>query len=333
MRDHFAAQLPRPRDISEFKVADSAGLTPARPSNPPGIKGRPTARRAFTRLAVTLGVAVGASILCLLLLPDSRIEGRGAIVLIVTMMFGFIATRSALDRFRTILVDELQAGYATFTFTQGLFWIPRRSSWRPTWGDDVIGWDWAGLWVLDADGNVVSEPDASVDPPGLYPSPNNPGHRELWTGHRWTGVFPNGASDGFTPDVEPGMSPGAESSGVGGSLRTHGTNRPTRRIVITSLGVAVVVSVAGIAATAVWLRSARDPSCGGDPDCDTGVALLAVFLMLSSLVFGAVCGAVTGAVLAIRRLPFERRRAVIGGAGMVAAVPLALVLFLLYVSL
>lgn len=46
------------------------------------------------------------------------------------------------------------------------------------------------LWVLDSKGNVVSAPDLSADPPGLYPSQNIPERRELWTGYRWTGVFP-----------------------------------------------------------------------------------------------------------------------------------------------
>ena len=167
-----------------------AGLTPARPPMPPRIEGRQTARQAFTRLVATLSVSVAASIMCLFLLPDGRVAGKGAIAFIATVAMGYVVTRTSLRRFRAVFLNELQAGYATKTLTQGLFWIPRRGSGRPTWGDDVVGWDWAGLWVLGADGNVVSAPDASADPPGLYPSPNIPGRRELWTGYRWTGVFP-----------------------------------------------------------------------------------------------------------------------------------------------
>ena len=138
----------------------------------------------------TLGIAVAASILCLILLPNNRIAGKGAIAYIATLAIGYVVTRASLRRFRAIFLEELQAGYATKTFTQGLFWLPVRGAGRPTWGDDIVGWEWDGLWIFDAQGNVVSSPDPAADPPGLYPSPNIPGDRELWTGYRWTGVFP-----------------------------------------------------------------------------------------------------------------------------------------------
>ena len=191
MTDRSRTRLPRPSDVAGFAAAASAGLTPARPTTPPHIAGRPTARRAFRRLVATLAVSVAATVGCLLLLPDDRIAGKGAIAYVSTIAVGYVATRASVRRFRAIFLDELQAGYATTTFTQGLFWLPVRGAGRPTWGDDVVGWDWDGLWVLDTDGNVVSVPDPSVDPPGLYPSPHIPGHLELWTGYRWTGVFPN----------------------------------------------------------------------------------------------------------------------------------------------
>jgi hypothetical protein len=182
--------LPRPREVAGFAAAASAGVSPARPSTPPQIDGRPTAHRAFIRLAATLGGSTAATIICLLLMPDNRVAGKGAIAFFATMAIGYVATRASLRRFRAIFLDELQAGYTTKTFTQGLFWIPRRGAGRKTWGDDVVGWDWDGLWVLDAQGNVISAPDPSADPPGLYPSPHIPGQLELWTGYRWTGAFP-----------------------------------------------------------------------------------------------------------------------------------------------
>lgn len=181
---------PRPCDVEGFAAAVSAGLTPSRPATPPRLGGRPTARRAFIGLATTSGVAAAAVIACLVLLPDGRVAGRGAIAFFAVLAVGFLAVRASLHRFREIFLAELQAGYTTTTFTQGLFWIPGRGSGRRTWGDDVVGWDWDGLWVLDAHGNVVSAPNRAVDPPGLYPSPHRPGQLELWTGHRWTGVFP-----------------------------------------------------------------------------------------------------------------------------------------------
>ena len=189
MIDRPHTHVPRPRDVAGFEKASSAGLTPARPPTPPWIDGRQTARQAFTRLVATLAVSVAASILWLFVLAPQE-ETITAITFIATLAVGYFVTRTSLRRFRAIFLDELQAGYTTKTLTQGLFWIPRSGSGRKTWGDDVVGWDWAGLWVLDAQGNVVSAPDPSADPPGLYPSPNNVGHRELWTGYRWTGVFP-----------------------------------------------------------------------------------------------------------------------------------------------
>jgi hypothetical protein len=116
-------------------------------------------------LVATLGAAATAVIACLVLLPDHRVAGRGAIAFFATLAVGFLAIRASLHRFRDIFLEELQAGYATKTFTQGLFWIPPRASGRKTWGDDVVGWDWDGLWVLDGHGNVVSAPDRSVDRP------------------------------------------------------------------------------------------------------------------------------------------------------------------------
>lgn len=190
MIERWRTHGPQPRDVDGFVAAVSAGLTPARPSTPPSIAERLTARRAFTRLVATLGAAATAVIACLVLLPDHRVAGRGAIAFFATLAVGFLAIRASLHRFRDIFLEELQAGYATKTFTQGLFWMPRGGSGRKTWGDDVVGWDWDGLWVLDGHGNVVSAPDRSVDPPGLYPSPHIPGQLELWTGYRWTGVFP-----------------------------------------------------------------------------------------------------------------------------------------------
>ena len=184
------SSTPTPRQVDGYDEAVSAGLTPARPMTAPSIAGRPTARRALVVLAATIGLAVLAAIACLVSLPGGRITGWGAAVYVVVLVVGYVAVRASLHRFRGVLLDELQAGYVTTTFTQGLFWMPGRGSGRRTWGDDVVGWRWDGLWVLDSHGDVVSAPDRAADPPGLYPSPHRPGELELWTGHRWTGVFP-----------------------------------------------------------------------------------------------------------------------------------------------
>jgi hypothetical protein len=74
----------------------------------------------------TLGLAVAVTVVCPFLLPDHRVAGTGAIAFFATMAIGYAATRASLRRFRAVFLDELQAGYTTQTFTQGLFWIPRR---------------------------------------------------------------------------------------------------------------------------------------------------------------------------------------------------------------
>lgn len=183
-------QLPRPRDVVGFAEATAAGLTPERPEVAPAIGSSLSAHQAFIRLAVTIGAAVTVWILALFLLPtpNNSITGMTAVILIVLFAIGYFAIRKAVRTFRSILLDELQAGYVTTTFAQGLFWI-RKSGRLFTWADDVVGWDWDGLWVLDSDGNIVSSPNPSVDPPGLYPSPHVPGRRELWTGYVWTSVY------------------------------------------------------------------------------------------------------------------------------------------------
>jgi hypothetical protein len=189
MTDHRPSLRPYPRDVEGYAAAVAAGLTPARPSTPPDITGRPTARNAFRYLATTFAVAVAATLACLALLPDGRIAGKGAIAYVAVLVIGYFAVRVPLHRCRDILLEELQAGYTTRTFTQGSFWIPRGPA-RTHKDNDVIGWVWDGLWVLDRHGNVVSVPDRSLDPPGLYPSPHRPGKLELWTGYQWAGVYP-----------------------------------------------------------------------------------------------------------------------------------------------
>lgn len=105
--------------------------------------------------------------------------------------------------------------------------------------------------------------------------------------------------------------------------------RTTRRIVGISLGVAVAVGAVGVASTAIWLSSARDPACG-DSDCDQGVALISLFFMLVSLAVGAVTGAGTAAVLTARNRPTGHRRRVLCQAVFAASLPLGFVL--LYLS-
>jgi hypothetical protein len=85
-------------------------------------------------------------------------------------------------------LEELAHGYTTLTLEFGGFWRGEGRRW-PRFGRRAP-WDYSGVWVLDGGtGEVVSEPDRAVDPPGLYPSPNRPGELELWTGVVWSGDY------------------------------------------------------------------------------------------------------------------------------------------------
>ena len=168
-------------------------MTPAMPARPPSPLPGASAHRLLLRLGYTLAAGVGAVLVTLAALPtpDGRIGVAAAAVLILVMAAGAFMGRRALVSFRSRLLDEIQAGYTSTTFKQGGFWLAHRDGSVFAPGRNVLGWDWLGLWVLDADGAVVSSPDRSTDAPGLYPSPHRSGERELWTGHQWSFVYPD----------------------------------------------------------------------------------------------------------------------------------------------
>lgn len=185
---------PRPSDVEGFAEAQATGMTPAVPAHPPASPlSAPTAHTMLRHLGYSLATTVGAALAALVGLPkpDGRIAPVTAIVIIVVLACGGFLIRRSLAAFRSKLLEEMQAGYVTTTFEQGGFWLAKRDGSAFAPGRNVLGWDWRGLWVLDPTGRVVSPPDRSVDPPGLYPSPHSPGKRELWTGHQWTFVFPD----------------------------------------------------------------------------------------------------------------------------------------------
>lgn len=185
---------PLPRDVEGFAEARMKGLTPALPAHPPSPPlPHPTARALLQSLGCTLVASAGAALMTLVVLPkpEGQIAGVTAIALVVVLAFGGLLIRRALTRFRSQLLDEIQAGYVTTTFQQGGFWLAHRDGPAYAPGRNILAWDWRGLWVLDAAGGVASPADHSIDPPGLYPSPHSKGERELWTGHQWTFVFPD----------------------------------------------------------------------------------------------------------------------------------------------
>jgi hypothetical protein len=178
----------RPRDVPGYAQAVTAGLTPARPSRPPALLPGTTAHRALRHCGLALGVAAVLLVLALSSGPESGGQASFAQLLTVlgTTAAGLVLVLLAVRRFRRALLAELAAGYVTTTFHQGLFWFAKQPG--PRVGNDVVGWDWDGVWVLDPSGGVLSSPDPDVEPPGFYPSPNSPGRLELWTGAQWVGV-------------------------------------------------------------------------------------------------------------------------------------------------
>lgn len=179
---------PRPREVPGYAEAVAAGLTPARPPRPPSLRPGTTAHQALVRCGVTLAGAAALVAVAIALGPSDggQATAPGVAMVLGAAAAGVVAVVAAIRRFRRALLAELAAGYVTTTFHQGLFWFVHRPG--PVVGNDVVGWVWAGVWVLDSSGNVVSAPDPDVDPPGMYPSPNRPGQQELWTGSQWIGV-------------------------------------------------------------------------------------------------------------------------------------------------
>lgn len=184
------AYLPRPRDVPGYAEAVAVGRTPARSPRPPAVLPGTTAHQALVRCGVVLG---GAALLVVVALASGTGSGGQASFADLGRMLGATAVGIgamlvAIGRFRRALLRELAAGYVTTTFHQGLFWFTKRPG--PVVANNLVGWDWRGLWVLRGDGSVVSAPDPDTDPPGFYPSPHRAGQLELWTGSQWIGVHP-----------------------------------------------------------------------------------------------------------------------------------------------
>ena len=93
-----------------------------------------------------------------------------------------------LPRVGDRVLEEMAQGYVTLTLITGSFWLARTRSWRG-YGTH-LPWDYRGLWVYGIEiERGVSTPDFTLDPPGFYPSPNDPDALELWTGTVWSGHF------------------------------------------------------------------------------------------------------------------------------------------------
>ncbi len=164
-------------------------MLPVVPPHPPRLLPGRTADQEFW---LWLGKAVSSAV-ALVVVGEvverlDRVPGGTAVVLPLGLLWFwavFFRWFRAVGRRK---LAELAEGYTTLTFVFGsLVRYPYR---RHRYGDESrVPWDYRGLWVLGSDGRVKSAPDATVEPPGFYPSPNRPGAWELWTGATWAGQF------------------------------------------------------------------------------------------------------------------------------------------------
>lgn len=172
--------------------AVSSGLSPRVPPAAPRVEVAPTAHRALRDVATTAAISVLAVVVVVVIgASDGRLSWPVVGVVLVVAAAATAAVAKAIRRWGRAQMAELQRGYTTTTFTLGGFWLAAAPD--APWTLGLIQWDWRGTWVLKPDGEIVSMPSDAFDAPGLYPSPNRKDALELWTGHQWSGYFPNHA--------------------------------------------------------------------------------------------------------------------------------------------
>lgn len=163
------SSTPRPSEVPGHDLAVATGLVPRIPATPPTpLRGRSaadTGRQALVR-GVVAGVVAAVPFVAYPSAPTALLIM--AFVGYVMHLFTWVGNR---------LLDELAQGYTTLTFTQGTFWFTLEG-----W----VAWSFDGVWKLTTDGAVPPTP-GTVDPPGLYPSPDKPGKWQVWTGSQWSG--------------------------------------------------------------------------------------------------------------------------------------------------
>ena len=190
MREWSGDAPPYPRQVDGYARAAAAGVAPRTPELPPPLLPGPTARDLLKTAAVKTGVAILLSLVIYQWLPtlglpdvvESLIMLAGGLTPFV-LMFGRYLPQVG-DR----AVQEMDQGYITLTLITGSYWLGRTRSWRGYRTD--MPWDYRGLWVYGIQiERGVATPDFTLDPPGFYPSPNDPDALELWTGTVWSGHF------------------------------------------------------------------------------------------------------------------------------------------------
>jgi hypothetical protein len=157
----------------------------------PGRSAQAAVRVFVGELAVI--VAVGLAVIALAGRTELS-QGAISVVVLVTGLAGFLVVLMRWRRIGPLQLAELEQGYTTLAVQFGGFVLGdgRR---RPGLGRR-LPWDYAGVWVLDSSGQVLSAPEPGVEGPGFYPSPTRPGSLELWTGATWAGQFRSPGSPG-----------------------------------------------------------------------------------------------------------------------------------------
>lgn len=190
-----ASKRPRPRDVAGFSEAVAQGVLPSVPLSAPtpgsGVLFPSAGIVSLTSLAkLVVGFVLiaffASGVLSRIGLPDGSdavvggVLGSGLLVLMVRN----------IRRTGHRILDETLIGYTTSPIVGGQFFASSGNPWSGFEGGTP--WDFGGVWVFDRKYNVVSPPNAEVDPPGFYPSPHRPGQWELWTGFVWSGAYRDG---------------------------------------------------------------------------------------------------------------------------------------------
>lgn len=184
----FDDEGPQPASVVGYSDALRAGLLPRVPESPPdpvaGASAKDLALRVFVRFVVGLICFVALGKL------SSAVIGWTPGLRVATLATGLtllFLTYRAWGRGGERHLEELRHGYATLNLAMGQFWVGALRKWRG-YGPRVP-WDLRGAWLLRSDGTVIRQPDRTVTPPGLYPSPNRRGRWEVWSGIVWTGEY------------------------------------------------------------------------------------------------------------------------------------------------
>lgn len=181
---------PAPDKTAGYAQAARAGRLPS----PPEVAPRPrnpdqTAARLINRFLLVFVTAWFGTVIVALVVfqnvpEDSKFSGLLPFVLAAWTVGGAVFFHRWWQRVGEVFLAEILAGYTTSPTGWNSFGLSPTLYRR--WV--TVQWDFSGLWVLDKDGVVVSEPDRTVRfPAGFYPSFLK-GKEDcflLWTGEMW----------------------------------------------------------------------------------------------------------------------------------------------------